>query len=59
MKPNSWICSQLALWAGKHRRIIISAALIELKNSFCSGVIFQFSLYSLDGIKQGMKVKYE
>jgi hypothetical protein len=34
---------------------MMSAALNELKNRFCSGVLFEFSLYTLDGIKLGMK----
>lgn len=50
----------MALYAGRQRRIIIiiiiiSAALSELKNHFCSGVLFEFSLYAFDGIKPGMK----
>jgi hypothetical protein len=48
----------LALYAGRQRRIIIiiiSAALSELKNHFCSGVLFEFSLYAADGMKPGMK----
>jgi hypothetical protein len=50
----------LALCAGRQRRIIIiSAVLNELKNRFCSGVLFEFSLYALNGIKPGMKIEYE
>jgi hypothetical protein len=61
MKSNSWICSQLALYAGRQRRIIIiiSAALNELKNRFCSGVLFEISVYVLDRINPGMKIEYE
>jgi hypothetical protein len=55
MKSKGWSCNQFALYAGRQPRIIISAALYELKNRFCSGVLFEFSLYTLDGIKPGMK----
>jgi hypothetical protein len=37
----------------------VSAALNELKNRFCSGLFFKFSLYTLDGINPGMKIEYE
>jgi hypothetical protein len=63
MKSNSWICSQLALYAGRERRIIIviiiiiSATSSELKNYFCSGVLFEFSLYASEGINPGMTIR--
>ena len=53
----------MALYAGRQRRIIIiiiiSAALNELKNRFCSGVLFEISVYVLDRINPGMKIEYE
>jgi hypothetical protein len=49
----------LGLREGRRTRTTISTALNELKNRFCSDVLFEFSLYSLDGIKQGMEIENE
>jgi hypothetical protein len=49
----------LGLRESRQPRIIISAALIEVKNCSCSGVLFEFSSYNLDGIKPGVKIEYE
>jgi len=59
MTSNSWICSQLTLCVYRQRRVTVSAALNGLKNRYCLGVLFKFSLYTLDGINPGMKIEYE